>query len=176
MAAPSKTHVEAGKNGQRYAGAAGIGGSFFCVFSHFFFLSSSTSGGAQTSASEVEQLLSPILESSQKQKVMILKRDPALADGQKTVEQERIPEKSLAQREKEYNLARERIFNEAAASSSSSSPSLGGKSANGGGGSGKGGGNGGNKSGGGNKNGGGGNGSNNRRNGKKRGKNREKAT
>ena len=100
---------------------------------------------------------------------MILKRDPALSDGQKTIEQERIPEKSLAQREKEYNLARERIFNEAAASSS------GGKSVNGGGG--KGGGNGKNGSGSiGNKNGGGGNGSNNRRNGKKRGKNREKAT
>ena len=141
----------------------------FFLFSHLFSSCSSNAGATQTSASEVEQLLSPILESSQKQKVMILKRDPALSDGQKTIEQERIPEKSLAQREKEYNLARERIFNEAAASSS------GGKSVNGGGG--KGGGNGKNGSGSiGNKNGGGGNGSNNRRNGKKRGKNREKAT
>ena len=65
-------------------------------------------------------MLSPILESSQKQKVMILKRDPARSGAQKSPEAERVPEKSLAQREKEYNAARERIFNDAAAAKSAS--------------------------------------------------------
>ena len=73
-------------------------------------------------------MLSPILESSQKQKVMILKRDPARSGAQKSPEAERVPEKSLAQREKEYNAARERIFNDAAAAKSASPTTTGKKS------------------------------------------------
>ena len=84
-------------------------------FSFFEFLYSKKPAKKVDPESEVDQMLSPILESSQKQKVMILKRDPARSGAQKSPEAERVPEKSLAQREKEYNAARERIFNDAAA-------------------------------------------------------------
>ena len=88
---------------------------FFFAFGLSFRGSRSAANSSPVTPSEVEELLSPILQSSQPQKVMILRRSPS-SDGDKPADAqaERAPEKTMAQREKEYQEARERIFKDAA--------------------------------------------------------------